>query len=255
MSLTGIMDHPILSGAGVNDAMVCARYGNEDLRLEDWLEELRNVAIETNKEWAERLGIAQSAAVTCVKPSGTVSQLVDSASGIHPRYSKYYIRTVRADKKDPLAQFMVAAGFPVEDDVTKPNHNFVFSFPMKSPEGSVMRDDMTAIEQLELWKIYQEHWCEHKPSITVYVREHEWLDVGSWVYNNFDSISGVSFLPHTNHIYRQAPYQEVTEEVYQKLLDEMPKDVDWSQLSFFEQDDRTTASHELACVAGVCDIL
>lgn len=252
VSLTGIMDHPILSGVGVNDAAVCAQYGDEELTLEGWLEELKNEAIATNKKWAERLGINQSAAITCVKPSGTVSQLVDTASGIHPRYSPYYIRTVRSDKKDPLARFMVDAGFPVEDDITKPNHNYVFSFPMKAPKESVMRDDMTAIEQLELWKIYQEHWCEHKPSITVYVREHEWLEVGAWVYEHFDSVSGVSFLPHTDHVYKQAPYQETDEEGYNRLLEQMPKNVDWTKLGEYEQEDNTKASQELACVAGVC---
>lgn len=245
VSLTGIMDHPTLSG----------QEGLGDLgQLKRWLEELKSVAIETNQEWAARLGISPSAAITCVKPSGTVSQLVDSASGIHPRYSEFYIRTVRADKKDPLAQFMVDVGFPVEDDVTKPDHNWVFSFPMKSPKESIMRDDMTALDQLELWKVYQEHWCEHKPSITVYVREHEWLDVGAWVYKHFDSISGVSFLPHTEHVYQQAPYQEIKKEEYLELVSKMPKEVDWGKLSEFESDDFTVASQELACVAGVCEI-
>lgn len=253
VSLTGIMDHPVLSGKAPYDQTWTGEHGGK-MTLAQVLEELKNVAIETNVEWADRLGISHSAAITCVKPSGTVSQLVDSASGIHPRYSDYYIRTVRADKKDPLAQFMHDAGFPAEDDVTKPDHNWVFSFPMQSPSESVMRDDMSAIEQLELWKTYQEHWCEHKPSITVYVRESEWMEVGAWVYEHFDSISGVSFLPHSDHVYRQAPYQEITEEEYHNLLGDMPKEIDWSRMSLYEQDDNTVASQELACVSGVCEI-
>ena len=249
VSLTGIMDHPVLSGSGgiFND--------NVTLELEDALQQLKEVAIETNKEWSEKLGVPQSVAITCVKPSGTVSQLVDSASGIHPRYSDYYVRTVRQDKKDPLAELMVQAGFPYEDDVMKPDSTYVFSFPMKAPEGSVMRNDRTAIEQLELWKIYQEAWCEHKPSITVYVKEEEWLEVGAWVYKHFDAVSGVSFLPHSEHSYKQAPYQEISEDEFNSLVESMPKDVDFSKLIEFEKEDSTVGNKELACTAGGCEIL
>jgi hypothetical protein len=185
----------------------------------------------------------------------TVSQLVDSASGIHPRYSPYYIRTVRADVKDPLAQFMKKLGFVCEPDITKSDSTLVFSFPMKSPETSVFRDDRSAIEQLELWKLYQTQWCEHKPSVTVYVKEDEWMKVGAWVYENFDILSGVSFLPHSNHIYKQAPYQECTEEEYIKLKTEYDKlIIDWDKLSEYEKEDHTTSAKELACVSGVCEI-
>jgi len=243
VSLTGIMDHPLLNGGEDND------------KLKKTLNTLKQVAIDTNKEWATKLGIPQSVAITAVKPSGTVSQLVDSASGIHPRYSDYYIRTVRQDKKDPLAALMVQAGFPYEDDVMKPDSTYVFSFPVKAPKGSVMRDDRTAIEQLEVWKIYQEAWCEHKPSITVYVKEDEWMEVGAWVYKNFDNISGVSFLPHSDHSYRQAPYQQITEDEYTKLLSEMPKGVDFSKLNEFEKEDTTIGMKEYACSAsGGCEI-
>ena len=225
------------------------------ISLAEVLQELKEVAIETNKEWATKLGIPQSTAITCVKPSGTVSQLVDSASGIHPRYSEYYIRTVRSDKKDPLYQFMKDQGVPVEDAIGKEGTTAVFSFPMKAPEGSVFRDDMTAIEQLELWKVYAEHWTEHKPSITVYVRESEWMEVGAWVYKHFDLLSGVSFLPHTDHIYKQAPYQEITEEEYNTIVDKFPKQLEWDRLSEYETEDNTTVEHELACsAAGGCEI-
>ena len=247
VSLTGIMDHPTLSGERFTTPQA------EELQY--WLQELKEVAVETNKEWANKLGIEQSMSVTCVKPSGTVSQLVDSASGIHPRYGQYYIRTVRADKKDPLAQFMVAKGFPVEDDVMKQDTGYVFSFPMKAPEGSVFRDDRNAIEQLELWKTYQLNWCEHKPSITVYVKEHEWMEVGAWVYENCDICSGVSFLPHSEHSYQQAPYQEINEDDYHAALLSMPDGVDWTEIADFEKEDMTTATHELACTAGACEIL
>ena len=245
VSLTGIMDNEFLSG----------KKGKRDITLPDFLEDLKGVCVKTNKEWADTIGINQSTAITCVKPSGTVSQLVDSASGIHSRYSEYYVRTVRADKKDPLAIFMNAYEFPVEDDVTKPNHNSVYSFPVRSPKGSVMRDDMTAIEQLELWKIYATHWCEHKPSITVFVREAEWLEVGAWVYKNFDYMSGVSFLPHTNHSYRQAPYQEIDKATYDKLVSKMPKNVDWSLLSEYEHEDNTAGAQTLACSSGSCEVV
>lgn len=249
VSLTGIMDHPMLNG-------VSGVVGNPEdgyTGLEEWLQELREVAIETNKEWAERLGINASAAITCVKPSGTVSQLVDSASGIHPRYSNYYIRTVRADKKDPLAQFMIEKGFPHEEDFYNPN-NLVFSFPIKAPDESVLTKEISAIQQLELWKLYAKYWCEHKPSVTIYVQDHEWLEVGDWVYKNFDILSGISFLPYNNHTYRQAPYQEITEEEYNKFLEKIPKDVDFYELQSFEQEDHTTGTQELSCTAGQCEI-
>ena len=242
VSLTGIMDSPLTNGSKKG--------------LDKLLEELRTVAYETNKEWADKLGIPVSAAITCVKPSGTVSQLVDSASGIHARHNPYYIRTVRADNKDPLCKMMKEADFPNEPDVTKPKHTTVFSFPMESPKGAICRKDMTAIEQLQLWTKYQQHWCEHKPSITVSVKEHEWLDVGAWVWNNFDSISGISFLPFSEHTYRQAPYQDCTKKEYNELLTKIPKKVDWSKLSNYEQQDYTVASQELACSAeGGCEIV
>ena len=240
VSLTGIMDNPLTNG--------------KKKGLEELLTELKKIAVATNKDWAKRLGINQSVAITCVKPSGTVSQLVDSASGIHARHNQYYIRTVRADKKDPLAKMMIEAGFPVEDDVTKPEHTVVFSFPMKGPQYGVYRKDMTAIEQLELWKVYQDNWCEHKPSVTISVKEHEWLEVGAWVYEHFDQMSGVSFLPFSDHTYRQAPYQDCTKEQYEEAMQSMPKNVSWDTLSEYEQQDMTTSSQELACVAGGCEI-
>jgi len=212
--------------------------------------------VETNKEWADKLGVNRAAAITCVKPSGTVSQLVDSASGIHARHSEYYIRTVRADNKDPLCKMMKQNGFPNEPDVTKPNHTTVFSFPTQSPKGAICRTDMTAIEQLELWSTYQKHWCEHKPSITVTVKEDEWPEVGSWVWNNFDDISGISFLPFSDHTYRQAPYQDCTKKEYDEMERLIPRDVNWSKLSEFEQQDFTAGSQELACSSdGGCEIV
>ena len=241
VSLTGIMDNADTNGST----------GGLDGRLR----ELRKEAIKTNKEWSEKLGIPQSAAITCVKPSGTVSQLVDSASGIHARHNPYYIRTVRGDNKDPITKFMKDQGFPCEPDVTKPNHTTVFSFPMKSPDGAVCRQDMTALEQLELWKTYQEHWCEHKPSVTISVKEDEWVDTASWVYNNFDDISGISFLPFSDHTYKQAPYQDCSAEEYEELYSKMPKNVDWTGLSDYEQQDYTAGSQELACSAGVCEVV
>lgn len=262
VSLTGIMDHPVLSGNEIHAALDNKAYltdaGEEWSGLEtlgEILEELKNVAIETNADWAARLGINPSAAITCVKPSGTVSQLVDSASGIHPRYSEYYVRTVRADKKDPLAQMMVAEGFPVEDDVMKPDSTYVFSFPMKAPENAVFRNDRTAIQQLEHWLTYQRHWCEHKPSVTIYVTDNEWMEVGAWVWEHFDEMSGVSFLPHSNHTYRQAPYQEITKEEYNELVERMPKDVDWSKLGEFEMEDNTKGAQTYSCTAGVCEVV
>ena len=242
VSMTGIMDCPLTHS-----------YNNG---LGDLLKELKQVAIDTNKEWAKKLNINQSAAITCVKPSGTVSQLVDSASGIHARHNPYYVRTVRADKKDPLAKMMKDAGFPLEDDVTKPDHTWVFSFPIKGPEKGIYRKDMSAIEHLELWKVYQDNWCEHKPSITVSVKEDEWLAVGAWVYENFDKMSGVSFLPFADHSYRQAPYQDCSKQEYETLLKKMPDDIVWAKLSEYEEKDMTHGSQELACSAeGGCEIV
>ena len=252
VSLTGIMDHPVLSGTETGKGLV--DFAPVD-SLSELLNELKEISIETNKEWSTKLGIPQSTAITCVKPSGTVSQLVDSSSGIHPRYSQYYVRTVRQDKKDPLAALLISQGFPYEDDVMKPASTYIFSFPMKAPEGSVMRNDRTALEQLELWKIYQEAWCEHKPSITVYVKEDEWFEVGAWVNRHFDSISGVSFLPHSEHSYKQAPYQEITEEVYNELQEAMPKEVDFTKLIDHEKEDTTVGMKEYACTGGACEIL
>jgi ribonucleoside-diphosphate reductase alpha chain len=223
--------------------------------LKSLLENLREVAYSTNIEFAEHLNINPSASITCVKPSGTVSQLVDSASGIHARHNPYYIRTVRADIKDPLCQFMQDAGYPCEPDVMKPDHTMVFSFPMKSPKNAIFRYDMNAIEQLELWLTYQRHWCEHKPSVTISVKEPEWLQVGSWVYDHFDEISGISFLPFSDHTYRQAPYQDCTKEEYDELLEKMPKEIDWALLSNFEKEDNTTGNKELACTAGACEVV
>ena len=255
VSLTGIMDHPILSGEVIDFSVDENGYANFK-SLGDVLEELKQVAVDTNKKWASKLGINQSTAITAVKPSGTVSQLVDSASGIHPRYSEYYIRTVRADKKDPLAIMMQDVGFPVEEDVMKPDSTLVFSFPMKTlGSNAVYRDDRNAIEQLEHWLVYQRHWCEHKPSVTIYVREHEWMEVGAWVYEYFDELSGVSFLPHTNHTYKQAPYQEIDEAQYNDWLTKMPQDVDWTLLQNYEGEDNTVGSQTMACSGGVCEIV
>ena len=242
VSLTGIMDSRITNGKSNKD-------------LVKLLEGLKNKSIEVNKEFAKELGINQSTSVTCIKPSGTVSQLVDAASGIHARHNPYYIRTVRGDKKDPLTKLMTEVGFPVEDDEMNPSHTVVFSFPMKVDRSAVFRTDLTAIEQLDLWKIYQEHWCEHKPSVTISVKENEWMEVGAWVYKNFDQMSGVSFLPFSEHTYRQAPYQDCDREQYEKLLKVMPKNVDWGQLSKYETVDTTVASQELACANGLCEIV
>lgn len=241
VSLTGIADHRVMNGSE----------GNEE--LERWLEALRDRAVLVNKDWAKRLGINQATAITAVKPSGTVSQLTDTASGIHPRYAPYYTRTVRADVKDPLAQLMIDRGVPNEPDVMKPDSTVIFSFPVKAPNYSVFRDDRNAIEQMELWKTYQLFYCEHKPSITVYVKDHEWLDVAAWVYENFDIISGISFLPHSNHSYKQAPYQEISEEQYLEDVKNVVT-IDWGELSEYELTDQTTSMKELACSGGSCEI-
>ena len=241
VSLTGIMDHEIL-GDPTSDV------------LSKWLEEMRDVSIETNKEWAAKLGVNQSVAITCVKPSGTVSQLVDSASGIHPRFSKHYIRRVRSDKKDPLALYMEQAGFPVENDVMSPS-SVVFSFPVKAPESSTCVKEVGAMEQLALWKMYQNHWCEHKPSVTVYYTDSEYLQVAQWIWDNFDMCSGISLLPTSDHVYQQAPYEDITAETYEELLAAMPQNVNWADLAQFEMEDNTTGSQELACVGGACEII
>ena len=240
VSLTGIMDHPILSQTSA-----------EAVR---WLKEMKLHAIAVNEVWAKKLGINQSVAVTTVKPSGTVSQLVDSASGVHPRYSEFYVRTVRSDKKDPLAKFMRELGFPVEDCVSKPDSVDIFSFPVAGPSHAVFRNDRTALEQLEHYLMFQTHWSEHNVSVTVYVKDHEWLGVGDWVYRNFDLLSGVSFLPHSDHSYRQAPYTECTEAEYQDLLARMPA-FDWAKLEAFEKDDSTVNVKELACTANTCELI
>ena len=235
VSLTGIMDNGITNGT------------KSKTKLPEILEQLRQVAVDTNKEWATKFGINRAAAITCVKPSGTVSQLVDSASGIHARHSPYYVRTVRADNKDPLCKMMKKQGFPNEPDITKPHHTTVFSFPMKSPKSAICRNDMTAWKQLSLWYTYAKNWCEHKPSVTVSVKEDEWVNTAAWVYENFDDISGISFLPFSDHTYRQAPYQDCSKKEYEEMLKVMPKAVNWKGLADFEKQDYTIASQELAC--------
>ena len=241
VSMTGIMDHKILSGSDPKE-------------LEKWLGSIKDVAIKTNKAWAFKLGINQSAAITCVKPSGTVSQLVDSASGIHPRFSKHYIRRVRSDKKDPLANFMSEVGFPVEQDIMS-KASLVFSFPVKAPKNAVTVSEVGAMQQLELWKTYQNHWCEHKPSITVYYTDDEFLEVAQWIWNNFDLCSGISLLPYSDHVYQQAPYEDIDAAKYKELLAAMPKNIEWTDLINYEQEDNTTGSQELACVGGACEIV
>jgi ribonucleoside-diphosphate reductase alpha chain len=238
VSLTGILDNHWMGEVSESTA--------------ENLKQLRKIAVDTNSEFATILGIPQSAAITCVKPSGTVSQLVDSASGIHARHSRYYIRRVRGDKKDPLSQFLAVAGVPVEDCVMRPDSTVVFSFPMKAPEGARLRDDLTALEHLDLWLMYQRHWCEHKPSVTISVKEDEWMDVGAWVWRHFDEVSGVSFLPWDGGSYRQAPYEECSKEVYEELLTKMPANIYWDTLS--EKDDNVEGAQTLACVAGHCEI-
>ena len=240
VSLTGIMDNMVLS---------------KTLDSKTWLKEMKELAIDTNIYYSAILKIPQSAAITCVKPSGTVSQLVDSASGIHARHSDYYIRTVRGDNKDPLTMFLKDSGIPAEPCVMKPDSTTVFSFPTKSPTGSVTRNTMTAIEQLELWKHYALNWCEHKPSVTITVKDEEWMEVGAWVYKNFEICSGISFLPHSDHTYAQAPYQDITEEEYNDLKKQMPTKIDWTALSLYEKKDTTNSSQTLACTADGCEIV
>ena len=241
VSLTGIMDNPLMTSANKG--------------LDKTLEHLKNVAIDTNIEWSSRLGIPISAAICCVKPSGTVSQLVDSSSGIHARHSPYYIRTVRGDNKDPLTQFMIDQGIPNEPEAFKPDQTTVFSFPVKSPEGAVCTSDMTALEQLNMWLMYQRHWCEHKPSVTINVQKHEWFEVGAFVYENFDEMSGVSFLPYNDHTYQQAPYQECSKHDYETLLSCMPESLDWSKLAEYEQGDNTVAMQTMACTGDSCELV
>ena len=241
VSLTGIMDNPLMT--------------TENAGLDKTLEHLRNVAVTTNAEWAERLGIPVAAAITCVKPSGTVSQLVDSASGIHARHSPYYIRTVRGDNKDPLTQFMIDQGIPAEPDVFKPDQTTVFSFPIKSPDNAVVTSDVSAIDQLKMWLAYQRNWCEHKPSVTINVKANEWFEVGAFVYEHFDEMSGVSFLPYNEHTYQQAPYQEVGKSEYEQLLSLMPKSIDWAKLKEYEAEDNTSGMQTLACSGDSCEIV
>jgi len=243
VSLTGQFGHKFFSG----------QEGLE--KLSTVLDDLREQAVMTNIAEAEKIGIPASAAVTCVKPSGTVSQLVGVSSGMHAWHSDYYIRTVRGDKKDPITQFLKDTGIPAEDDVMKPNDTTVFSFPVKAPKHAITRDKLSAIQQLEVWLVYQRHWCEHKPSITVSVKEDEWMEVGAWVYKNFDEVSGISFLPKSNHSYVQAPYQEITKEEYEEAHSKMPKNIDWSALSLYEYEDNTTGSQNYACISGECDIV
>lgn len=235
VSMTGIMDAKITY--------------NPDPKM---LERLRDVARETNEKWAKQLDIPVSASITCVKPSGTVSQLVDSASGIHTRHNNYYYRRIRMDKKDPIYTFLKDKGVDVEDEAFRPDSTAVFTFPMKAPKDAILRDGMTAIEQLENWIIYQRHWCEHKPSVTISVKDDEWVEVGAWVWKHFDEISGVSFLPHSDHTYKQAPYEDCSKEQYEELLSRTPKTIDWEE--FIEEDDNTTGQQTLACTAGSCEI-
>ena len=243
VSLTGVMDHKVMSGQ------------EGDKKLAEWLNALREHSVAVNKKWADALGINQSVAITCNKPSGTVSQLVDCASGVHTRHSPYYIRTVRNDVKDPITKFMQDAGIPNEPCVMKGDTTVVFSFPIRAPKDGVTRNDMTAIEHLNLWLAYQRHYCEHKPSVTITVRDKEWMEVGAFVYEHFDEISGVSFLPHSDHTYQQAPYQECSYQDYQKAQAAMPKNIDWSKLAEYESDDQTKGSQEYACTAGACEII
>ena len=244
VSLTGQFGHKFMSG-------------KEDLvSLEAFLMTLRDKAREVNREESSKIGIPESAAITCVKPSGTVSQLVGVSSGMHPWHSPYYIRTVRGSKGDPISTFLKEVGIPVEDDVMKPNETYVFSFPVKAPEGAIVRNDLTAIDHLNIWLVYQRAWCEHKPSITVSVKEDEWMEVGAWVYKNFDEVSGISFLPHSEHTYKQAPYQEISKEDYDALVAKMPKNIRWEDLSFYETEDGTSTNATLACSSdGNCELV
>ncbi len=250
VSLTGIMDHAILSGKETKGTAF--DHPNQP-NLAKTLEKLKQTAVDTNKKWAEKLGIEQSTAITCVKPSGTVSQLVDSASGIHARFSDYYIRRVRNDLKDPVTAFLVEAGVPWEQDVMNPE-TVVFSFPMKAPDGAVTVDEQTALSQLELWEVYQDSWCEHKPSVTVYYSDNEFLSIGQWLWDKLDKCSGVSLLPRTDHVYQQAPYEAIDRDAYETLCKEMPATLDWGLLDGMENGDNTIGAQTLACVSGQCEI-
>jgi ribonucleoside-diphosphate reductase alpha chain len=243
VSLTGQFGNKFFSGQDGMD------------KLAEVLDRLREYAVSTNIEEAGKIGISPSAAITCVKPSGTVSQLVGVSSGMHPWHSEYYIRTVRGDKKDPITQFLTDSGIPAEDDVMKPNDTTIFSFPVKAPSNAITRDRVNAIQQLEIWLTYQRHWCEHKPSVTITVKEDEWMEVGAWVYKHFDECSGISFLPYSDHTYVQAPYQEIDENSYNELLSKMPKQINWEALSLYELEDSTTGTQALACVSGECEIV
>ena len=239
--MTGIMDCELTNG--------------KEAGLETLLYDLREEVVKVNKKFAKNIGVEQSVATTCVKPSGTVSQLVDAASGIHARHNPYYIRTVRADNKDPLCTFMKEKGFPHEACVMKPDNVTVFSFPIKAPENSVFRTDLSAEEQLDLWLKYQYHWCEHKPSVTISVKEEEWVGVGAWVWNHLDSISGISFLPFSDHTYRQAPYQDCTKEEYQEMVSKLPNEIDWSELANYEVEDQTSGTQTFACSGDSCEVV
>jgi ribonucleoside-diphosphate reductase alpha chain len=250
VSLTGIMDNSFMNGNSSKER----GWSSKD-SLPDFLLMLKRLAIKTNRKWSEKLGINPSASITAIKPSGTVSQLVDSASGIHPRHNNYYLRRVRADVKDPIAQLMKDEGVPCEPDVMKPDSVTVFTFPMKAPENAVLRNDRPAIEQLELWLIYQEYYCEHKPSVTISVKEHEWMEVGAWVYEHFDEVSGVSFLPYSDHSYQQAPYEDCTEGVYLEALAAMPESVNWDRIEEYELSDNTRGMKTMACNGSVCEMV
>jgi ribonucleoside-diphosphate reductase alpha chain len=253
VSLTGIMDNSFMNGS--NKGRGTSEWNSNQKNLPDFLISLKKKSVETNKDWSEKLGISQATATTAIKPSGTVSQLVDSASGIHTRHNDYYLRRIRADSKDPIAQLMKDQGIPCEDDVMKPNSVKVFTFPMKAPKGAILRNDRNAIEQLELWLTYQRYYCEHKPSVTISVKEHEWMEVGAWVYKHFDEVSGVSFLPHSDHSYQQAPYEDCTKAEYTELAKKMPKSVDWNLISQYELEDTTVGNKTLACTGSVCELV
>lgn len=243
VSLTGQFSHPVLNGSEGLD------------KTAEWLNKMREHAILVNAKYAKSLKINPSASITTVKPSGTVSQLTNSASGMHPWHSEYYIRSVRADNKDPLTQFMKDHSIPCEPDVMAPDTTSVFSFPIKAPAGAIVADNLTAIEHLEIWKVYKQNWTEHNPSITVSVDEHEWVEVANWVYDNFDDVGGISFLPKSNHTYKQAPYQECTKEEYEEILSKMPASIRWQDLALYEYEDNTSGSQTLACTSGSCDIV
>lgn len=243
VSLTGQFGHTTLNGSEGVD------------RLVEWLEAMKFKAISTNERYANKMGINVSTAITTAKPSGTVSQLTASSSGMHPWHNEYYIRSVRADNKDPLTEFMKDAGIPNEPDVTKPDNTTVFYFPQKAPEGALTRKDISAIEHLNIWKAYKQHWTEHNPSITVSVKEHEWIEVANWVYDNWEDVGGISFLPYSEHTYRQAPYEDCTEADFWLKKAEMPETIDWSLLSAYEFEDTTSGSQTLSCSAGNCEVV